>query len=73
MDNEKSGAKQMPIGLIMSLAQHNVAMENFSRMDDLKQKALVQYISDSSTGEEAKSRIKNAVQDLEENNTSFLS
>lgn len=62
----------MPIGLMMSLAQHEKAMENFSRLNDEKQDAVLRYVKDSRTGEEAKSRIRSAVDQLEQGNTGFL-
>lgn len=72
MPKEKSGAGNMPIGLMMSLAQHENAMKNFGRLDDEKQKSVIRYVEDSTTGEEAKSRIQKAVQNLEDGNTGFL-
>jgi hypothetical protein len=72
MGNKKSSADQMPIGLMMSLAQHRNAMKNFSLLNDEKQKSVIQYVENSQTGEDAKNRIRNAVDSLDEGNTGFL-
>lgn len=72
MAKGKSDAGNMPIGLMMSLAQHENAMKNFGRLDDVRQKSVIRYVEDSTTGEEAKSRIQKAVQNLEDGNTGFL-
>ncbi len=72
MGKSKSEAGNMPIGLMMSLAQHQDAMRNFSLLDDAQQKSVIRYVEDSRTGAEAKNRIENAVQNLELGNHSFL-
>lgn len=72
MSKRKSDAGNMPIGLMMSLAQHENAMKTFGRMDDEKQKSVIRYVEDSVTGEEAKQRIQDAVQNLDQGNTGFL-
>jgi uncharacterized protein YdeI (YjbR/CyaY-like superfamily) len=68
---ENKSASEMPIGLTMSLAMHPDAMRNFSLMSDDKQKSVIRYVEDSKTGEEAESRIKTSVQNLENGNSSF--
>lgn len=72
MGKMKSDAEHMPIGLMMSLAQHQNAMKNFSLLDDSRQKAVIQYVESSTTGDEAKSRIQNTVNNLENGNTGFF-
>lgn len=72
MDNDKPDAKKMPIGLLMSLAQHENAMENFSRLNDVQRENLLRFTTGSATGEEAQDRIYTAVKKLDENNTGFL-
>ncbi|MCI1964599.1 MAG: YdeI/OmpD-associated family protein [Oscillospiraceae bacterium] len=72
MGKLKSDANEMPIGLLMSLAQHQSAMKNFALLDDKGQKSVIQYIENSTTGAEAKSRIQNAVNNLEQGNSGFL-
>ena len=72
MGKMKSDAEQMPIGLMMSLAQHQQAMRNFSLLDDSRQKALIAYVESSVTGEDAKDRIRSAVENLETGNTGFF-
>lgn len=72
MSKGRSDAGNMPIGLMMSLAQHENAMKAFGRMDDEKQKSVIRYVEDSATGEEAKNRIRRAVESLEQGSTGFL-
>lgn len=72
MGKKKRDAGEMPIGLMMSLAMHQDAMRNFSLLDDAKQKSVIRYVEDSQTGEEAKSRINNAVDNLDKGNTGFI-
>lgn len=72
MGNKKSDASHMPIGLMMSLAQHQEAMRHFSLLDDAGQKSVIQYVTGSSTGEEAQNRIRNAVENLEIGNAHFF-
>jgi uncharacterized protein YdeI (YjbR/CyaY-like superfamily) len=72
MGKSRSDAGNMPIGLMMSLAQHQQAMKNFSLLDDEQQKSILRYVEDSRTGEEARNRIENAVNNLEQGNNSFF-
>ncbi|OCN02152.1 hypothetical protein A7X67_12090 [Clostridium sp. W14A] len=72
MGKKNPDATDMPIGLMMSLAQHQNAMKTFGRLDDEHQKSVIRYVEDSTTGEEAKSRIQNAVQNLDQGNTGFI-
>jgi hypothetical protein len=59
----------MPIGLMMSLAMHRDAMNSFSRMDDEQQSAVIRFVQDASTGEDAKRRISEAVNRLDNGDT----
>ena len=72
MSKGKSDAGNMPIGLMMSLAQHEKAMKAFGRMDDEQQKSVIRYVEDSTTGQEAKNRIQKTVENLEQGNSGFL-
>lgn len=72
MENQKKDAENMPIGLMMKLAMHQDAMKNFSLLNDEKQKSVIRYVEDSQTGEEAKNRITNAVNNLDKGNTGFI-
>ncbi|WP_411678443.1 YdeI/OmpD-associated family protein [Caproicibacter sp.] len=72
MGKKNPDATDMPIGLMMSLAQHTNAMKTFGRLDDEQQKSVIRYVEDSTTGEEAKSRIQNAVQNLDQGDTGFI-
>ena len=62
MDSKNHDAKQMPIGLLMSLAQHDKAMENFSRLSDSQRENLLRFTTGSPSGDEAKGRIDTAIE-----------
>ncbi|HCR43338.1 MAG TPA: hypothetical protein DIV41_02035 [Ruminococcaceae bacterium] len=72
MHNGNRGAEDMPIGLLMALAQHEKAMENFSRLDARQMERLREFAIGSATGCEAKRRIDTAVERLEKNDTDFI-
>lgn len=72
MKKKKPEATDMPIGLMMSLSQHQNAMKNFAQLGEEGQKSVIRYVKDSVTGEEAKNRIQNAVSNLEQGNSGFL-
>lgn len=57
----------LPIGFSMSLAQDVKAMTNFATLPDSSKEQLVEYIENSTTGEEAKSRIVEVVNNLHDN------
>lgn len=73
MGKKESDARDMPIGLMMSLAMHQEAMRQFSLLDDAHQKEVIRFVEGSRTGEDAQSRITAAVNGLEQGNTGFLS
>lgn len=72
MKKKSNDDTNMPVGLMMSLAQHQNAMKTFSMLNDEKQKSVIRYVEDSTTGEEAKDRIQNAVSDLDKGSTGFI-
>lgn len=72
MGKKKRDAGEMPIGLMLSLGMHQSAMKNFALLDDEKQNAVIRYVEDSQTGDEAKNRINTAVDNLEKGNTGFI-
>ncbi len=55
---------EIPLGLGMSLAQHPDAMTAYGRMNSEQKQRIVQYIQDSTTGDEARQRIRQTVQML---------
>ena len=61
---EYSDRKLLPVGFSMSLAQDMQAMTNFATLPDPRKEELVQYIENSTTGDEAKSRIGEVVSNL---------
>ena len=69
MANKKRKDQDMPIGLMMSLAMNPDAMKNFSTLNDEKQSSVIRYIENASTGEDARTRIGNAVDELGKGNT----
>ncbi|MEG0324973.1 MAG: hypothetical protein RR324_09165 [Cellulosilyticaceae bacterium] len=68
---ERLEAPDMPLGLTMSLAEDLEAMQTFSNLSATAQAQIVNYIQDSTTGDEAKSRIENAVKNLHNHCTLF--
>lgn len=72
MRKKESDARDMPIGLMMSLAMHQEAMRQFSLLNDAQQKEVIRYVENSRTGDDAESRITAAVNGLEQGNTGFL-
>ena len=68
----ESKTANMPIGLMVSLTKHQNAMKQFSTLNDEQQQSVIQYVKNSATGEEAKSRIHQAVQNLEQGNIGFI-
>ena len=72
MTKKQRDAEEMPIGLMMSLAMNQDAMRNFSALSDDKQSSVIRYVENASTGEDARERIGNAVDELGKGNTSFF-
>jgi uncharacterized protein YdeI (YjbR/CyaY-like superfamily) len=72
MDGKKKDGTELPIGLMMSLAMNPDAMKNFSQLDDEKQSSVVRYIESANTGDEARTRIGNAVDELSKGNITFF-
>jgi uncharacterized protein YdeI (YjbR/CyaY-like superfamily) len=72
MDDKKKSGAELPIGLMMSLAMNPDAMKNFSQLDDEKQSSVIRYIESANTGDEARTRIGNAVDELSKGNIQFF-
>lgn len=64
--------KELPIGLAMSLGMNEYAMEFYSELDTNTRERIKQYIQNCSTGNEAKQKIKNTINNLEKHNLDFL-
>lgn len=62
----------LPIGFIMSIAQNQEAMKNFSNLDDTNRNKITNYIQASATGEDALERINISINNLEKNDLNFL-
>lgn len=54
----------IPVGLGMKLALDMDAMKNFANLPDEKKQELVHYIEGSTTGDEAKNRVYEVVNNL---------
>lgn len=63
---------EMPLGLGMRLMQDEYARTYFDSLSSEEQQKIVSYVQVSSTGEEAKARIKNAINGLKHNTLEFL-
>lgn len=64
--------KEMPIGLAMSLGMNEFAMDFYAGLDSKKRESIKQYVQRSTSGDDAKKRIRTAVQELEKHNLDFL-
>ena len=60
---------QVPVGLGMKLALDMKAMTNFANLSDQKKQEVVDYIKSSPTGDEAKNRVSEVVNNLHEGNS----
>ena len=58
----------LPLGLGMQLAQNPKAMEAFGRMTNLEKSKMIAHIQAAKTGDEAKTRLTQAVCELGGNN-----
>ena len=66
MENRKSPTPdELPVGLMMRMAQDARAMEGFFSMPYDRQQNMLDFIRSASTGEEAKSRIESAIETLD--------
>lgn len=61
----------LPLGLGMGLAQSPRAMEAFGRMSKEQRAALISHIQGAATGDDAKNRIAEAIQQLGEGQMQF--
>jgi len=59
-----SNRNSLPVGLGMSLALDVDAMSNFVNLSEEKRGELVNYIENSTTGDEAKNRVREVVSNL---------
>lgn len=61
--------QSLPVGLGMSLALDLEAMTNFANLSDSGKQELISYIEGSTTGDEAKNRIREVIRNLHEGKT----
>lgn len=62
----------IPLGLLFGISTSYKALNNFSKLDEVKITELSNYIQNSSTGYEAQEKINTAIKNLENNNLDFL-
>ncbi len=70
--NPDPGGLDMPIGFGMELYQNSDALHCFAALSQGERNDIIQYIEKSKTGEEAKQRINNAVENLNKRNPKFF-
>ena len=70
--NKENNQKEMPIGLAMSLALNEFAMEYYAGLDDEIHDQITKYVQNSNSGKEAKEKINTVVRSLSKRNTNFL-
>ncbi|BBF44462.1 hypothetical protein lbkm_3175 [Lachnospiraceae bacterium KM106-2] len=56
--------RDMPVGFVMSLSMDMQAMTNFALLSDQDKEQIISYIEASTTGDEAKARIKESISSL---------
>ena len=71
MTYDTKSAKDLPVGLMMSLAQNKTAMRAFSNLTPDGQERVIQYVTSAATGKEAKEHIHTAVDCLAHGDTGF--
>lgn len=69
MEGKERSADEMPVGLMMSLAMHGGAMRNFALLSGEQQRAVIRFVEEAATGEDAKRRVDSAVERLENGDT----
>jgi len=62
----------LPLGFSMGLSMHTKAAETFGKMSDEEKKAAIRYVQSGITGEDAKRRIANAIEQLEQGQMRFF-
>ena len=61
----------LPLGLGMELAQNPQAMNTVGSMSNAEKSALIRHVKGAATGEEAKSRMNQAINSLNHGQTQF--
>ena len=61
----------IPLGLSMELVMRPQAAATFGQMSSTEKHAAIRYVQSGSTGEEAKRRIRNAIQQMENGHTAI--
>ncbi|MCL2843084.1 MAG: YdeI/OmpD-associated family protein [Oscillospiraceae bacterium] len=61
----------LPLGLSMGLSMHPRAMDTFGKMTHQEKTAAIQYVQSATTGQDAKRRIENAIQQMEHGQTTL--
>lgn len=72
MKNKSDFYKELPIGLAMSLGMNEFAMDFYSGLDTGTRDKIKTYIQNCNSGSEAKSKIRQTVENLEKHNLDFL-
>lgn len=62
----------IPVGFAMSLAQNEQALDYYSTLNSSMKNDIKLFIQDASTGDDAKRRIEVAIENLSNQNTSFI-
>ena len=75
MDQDRKIGTEMPdipLGLGMSMAQTPEAMEYFGKLDHAKKLEVINYVEAGCTGDDAKHRVRHAVDCLKNHDCSFI-
>lgn len=63
------GDSQVPVGFGMKLALDMQAMNNYANLPNQNKQEIINYIKDSKTGDEAKSRVTEMINNLHDGNS----
>ncbi len=70
--NPNPNVPDIPIGFGMELMQNSQARSNFEKMSNSEKTRLIGYIQGGVTGDDAKHRINNSIDNLNKGNFSFF-
>jgi len=62
----------IPLGFLFSISQNNKAMNFYSSLLEHQKESISKYLQNCSSGEEAKEKLNTVINNLENNNLSFI-
>ena len=71
-NNPESGEPDIPIGLGLAIFENKQALDTFGRLSADQKRSVIGYVQGGVSGDEAKLRIRNAVNQLAQNDLQFF-